>query len=76
MAYAAARCFAVAGFASAFRACISVSARSLPIVEERERKRAAGKAQVPLDQLAHDGLVGTIEVAQHRLAGGGELFLG
>ena len=45
----------------------------VPVVEDRERARAAGEAQVPLDQLAQQRLVGASGVAQSSLAGGGEL---
>ncbi len=34
-----------------------LAARGLPVVEHRERERAAGEAQVPLDQLAQQRLV-------------------
>ena len=49
-------------------------ARRLPVLEDRERERASGVTQVPLDQLAQQRLVGPAGVQQAALAGGSEIL--
>src|SRR6266496_2623555 len=50
------------------------TARRIPIVEDRERARAPGEPQVPLDQLAGERLVRPAEMLQSTLAGRHEIL--